>query len=145
MIEQAPVADNEEKKEEPPPEAAVSTGIKGDGGPDAFGVSGKGNGSQIGGGGSGSSGSKYGWYAAQVQTSIADALRKNSKTRVASIKILVRVWPDVTGRITRVKAQKTNDPALDQAIADALTGLQLKEAPPAGMPAPIVMRISAQR
>ena len=80
-----------------------------------------------------------------MQTSIADALRKNSKTRSALLKIKVRVWPDVTGRITRIKAQPTNDPALDQAIADALTGLQLKEAPPAGMPAPIVLRISAQR
>lgn len=145
MIEQAPVNENEEKpKDEPAPAPAISTGIKGSGGPDGFGVGGSGNG-RIGGGGSGHQGSKWGWYAGQVQSSIADALRKNPTARVSKLNIKVRIWPDITGRITRIKAEPTNDPALDKAISDALTGLQLKEPPPEGMPAPIVLRISAQR
>ena len=145
MIEQAPVNDNEEKpKDEPAPAAPISTGIKGDGAADGFGVGRGGNG-QIGGNGDGHPGSKWGWYAGQVNASITDVLRKNAKTRVASMKIKVRIWPDTTGRITRIKAETTNNPDLDKAISEALTGLQLKEPPPQGMPAPIVLRVSAQR
>ncbi len=144
MVEQAPVNENEEKpKDEPAPAAPISTGIKGDGAADGFGVGGSGNG-QIGGSGSGHLSSKWGWYAGQVNSTIGDALRKNPKTRVANFKIKVRIWADITGRIVRIKAESTNNPTLDSALNEALTGLQLKEPPPQGMPAPIVLRVSAQ-
>lgn len=147
MIEQAPVTAEDTKqeaaKEEPPD---FGTGIKGDGPSDGFGLSGSGNG-VIGGGGKGGSRSKWGWYAAEVESSITDALRKNKKTRSARLRMTVRVWPDSTGRIMRAKLnESTGDPALDNAIADeVLTGLQLKTPPPQGMPSSIVLRISARR
>jgi len=146
MVEQAPVDENEEKpKDEPPPSAAISTGIKGDGGPDGFGVGG-GNGSGLIGGGSKGSRSKWGWYAGLVQTSVSDALRHDSKINTSSLSLTVRIWADLTGRVTRAKISGTsNDPKTDQAIQDALVGVQLKEPPPAGMPLPIVMRITAKR
>ncbi|MDD5348932.1 MAG: energy transducer TonB [Chthoniobacteraceae bacterium] len=146
IVEQAPVNDQEERpKDEPPPAAPLATGIKGNGPPDGFGV-GAGGGNVIGGSGSARQNSKWGWYAGQVQTAIAGALRKETALRNASLSLKVRIWPDVTGRVTRAKlAGSTNDPKLDAAVNAALTGLQLKEPPPEGMPLPIVLHITAQR
>jgi hypothetical protein len=48
--------------------------------------------------------------------------------------------------VTRVKLEgPTRDAAIDQAIAETLTGLQLQEPPPKDMPMPIFMRIAARR
>lgn len=146
MIEQAPVDEKEEKPDDKPPEAApVTTNIAG-GGPDAFGLKAGNGGNYLGGNGAARQRSKWGWYAGQVQTTIADSLRRNPHTRNAALSLKVRIWPDITGRVTRAKlAESTNDPKIDAAITEALTGLQLKEAPPEGMPTPIVLRITAQR
>ena len=150
MIEQAPV--EEENKPEPvqqPKDVPIGTDIKGNGAPDGFNLSHGGGNGFSNGLNSRNSGphSPYGWYATQVQTTIADALRKNSRTRSASLSIKVRVWPDITGRITRAKlVGSTGDPAVDQAIQnEVLNGLQLQEPPPTGMPVPIVMRLNARR
>ena len=61
--------------------------------------------------------------------------------------IVVRIWPDSTGRVVKAHiAGSTGDLALDKALQnDILTGLQLADPPPADMPLPIVMRLSAQR
>jgi TonB family protein len=139
-----PMIKEEQPKEAPPKdEPPLGTGIKGDG-PDSFGLSDKAGNGRIGPGGNGS---KWGWYASQVQTKIEEALRRNRKTRSASLSVNVRVWPDATGRINRAQiAGSTGDPALDSALRDeVLTGLQLQEPPPAGMPAPITLRVTARR
>ena len=148
MLEQTPVDDKEEKPEPKPQEApSLGTNIKGDGPPDGFGVGG--NSGSIGGNGSGKhgSGSKFGWYAGQVQSRVSEALRNNRKTRTATMSIQVRIWPDSTGRVTRATVVgTTGDKALDSAIQnEVLTGLQLQEPPPQGMPTPIVMRLTARR
>jgi len=59
----------------------------------------------------------------------------------------VRIWPDNTGRITRATlASSTGDAALDAALRDdVLSGLQLSEPPPADMPLPIVMQLTAKK
>lgn len=135
----------EAPKDEPPKdEPPLGTGIKGDGAGDSYGLgSGTGNG-RIGGGGDGS---KWGWYASQVQSRIQQALQQNRKTRSASMTVNVRVWPDVNGRIGRAQlASSTGDPSLDNALRDeVLTGLQLQEPPPPGMPSPITLRVTARR
>lgn len=149
MISQTPVADDEQKPEEAPAPAApdVGTNITGTGGPDAFGLSGGG----VSGGGTKiarrSSGSRWGWYAASVQRSIGEALRRNAVTRGASFTLEVRIWADLTGRIARAQlAGTTGDAKVDAAVRDdVLTGLRLTEAPPRDMPLPIVLRLSAQR
>ncbi|MFZ4764519.1 MAG: TonB C-terminal domain-containing protein [Roseimicrobium sp.] len=154
MVEQAPVEQNEPPPEdkpadEPPP---MGTALQGNGPPDGFGLSGSGGGGMIGGTGTGGGGgrrggSKFGWYAGQVQTRIAEALRENKRTRSASLSLQVRIWADSNGRITRASlADSTGDAAVDTALKDeVLTGLKLQEPPPADMPMPIVMRISARR
>lgn len=149
MVEQPKMEEPEEKPappDEPPP--SLGTGIKGDGTPDGFGLGTKGNG-MIGGTGNGGgrkTGSAFGWYAAQVQSSIADAVRRNGKTKFASGQRDVRIWVDSTGRITRAAISGGGESEVNAALNnEVLTGLQLREAPPSNMPMPIVLRISAQR
>ena len=141
----------EEAKPEPPapdPAPAMGSNIQGDG-PNAFGLSGSGGGviggRGIGGGGGGSS--KWGWYAGKVQTTVVQALRNHRKTKSAKLTVKVRIWADSTGRVTKAKlAGSSGDPTVDRAIeSEILSGLQLPEPPPEGMPMPIVMRITAQR
>ncbi|MBV8211875.1 MAG: energy transducer TonB [Verrucomicrobia bacterium] len=89
--------------------------------------------------------SPFGLYAAQVQTTIEAALLQNNKTRTALIsKILIRIWVDNTGRVTRAQlVVPTANPSLDAAITnDVLVGLQLKGPPPADMPMPIQLRVT---
>ncbi len=86
-------------------------------------------------------------YAGQVKSRIQQALESNPRTRKAGMKIEIHVWPDATGRIARAKlANSTGDAALDDLIRDQiLTGLQISQPPPEGMPVPIRMMISARR
>ena len=152
MIEQEPVHEDEPKPEAPKPAddspPDIGTSIKGDGPPDGFGLSGNRNGGGTGRGlgGSGTARSRWGWYAAKVQSGISEALRRDPKIREAVLNGKVRVWPDATGRITRSKLDTgTGDAALDAAIIRTLSGVQLSEPPPADMPSPIILRISARR
>jgi len=91
---------------------------------------------------------RFGSYAAQVQSTIKEALRQNNKTRTASISgVVIRVWIDKTARISRVQlVGTTGTPSLDSTItSEVLTGLQLKEPPPSDMPMPIMLRVSERR
>ncbi len=151
MEQQQPVAAEEKHDDAPKPKAEapapnLGTGLKGDG-PGLSGLGGTGNGGGFGGTGSGGGGSKWGWYAGKVQSRVAEALRRNRTTKSASLKIQVRIWPDPdTGHVSRAKLDgTTGDHNLDNAIVnEVLTGLQL-DAPPKGMPVPIVMRVTARR
>jgi len=135
-------------KEEEPKEASksepLSTGIKGDGA-NNFGLSSKPDHGLI--GQNGGRGTKWSWYAKQVQGRVQQALQTNRRTRSASMNVSVRVWPDPSGRIRRAQlSESTGDPGLDAAIRDeVLTGLQLDQPPPADMPAPITLRLAARR
>jgi TonB family protein len=125
----------------------MGTNIEGDGN-DGFGLAKGGGGGMIGGKGSGGKkGTKYGAYAANVQTSVVQALRSHKKTRAASMNITARIWLDATGRVTRATLSgSSGNPATDSAIRqEILTGLQLQAPPPDGMPMPIVMRLKATR
>lgn len=147
MVEQEQVPDDE-----PPPEDSPAPESP----PSDFGSNASGSGPPMGGGTGGNGkigtgrkggGSKWGYYAAKVQTTIKDALGRNASTRSASFSLQVRVWADSNGRITRAQLVGTSgNPAVDQSIRNqVLTGLQLPEPPPAGMPMPINMRISARK
>jgi protein TonB len=139
-----PMIKEEAPKEAPPrDEPPLGTGIKGDGTGDSFGLGDKSGNGRIASG----EGSKWGWYASQVQSRIQQAIQQNRKTRTASMSVNVRVWPDASGRISRAQiAGSTGDPSLDSALRDeVLTGLQLQQPPPAGMPAPITLRVTARR
>jgi protein TonB len=137
----------EENKKQAPP-GPLGVNAKGEGQGDAFGLVGRPGGNGLLNGGGGGSGSRFGWYAAQVQSRIEQALRDNSHTRGASIPGLrVRIWADNTGRVTRAQLiGSTGNAAIDSAITnEVLTGLQLQEPPPADMAMPIVLRVTAHR
>lgn len=109
-----------------------------------------GNGPEIGGmdGGPGSGAAgRFGSFGSQVTAAITQALRNNPRTRRAEMKLTVRVWPDAQGRIVKARISPgTGNTSLDRLIqTEVLTGLQLASAPPAEMPVPIVMQVSAAR
>lgn len=142
-------------QEEAPPEPQeaapepIGTGVTGDGPPDGFGLSNRGGGGGMGGriGGIGGGGSKYGGYAAKVQNAVANAMRQNSTTRTAVMSVDVKIWADPLGRVTRAQlTRSTGNPDLDRVLRDQVLGnLRLPEPPPAGMPMPINMRLSARK
>lgn len=148
IVEQQQTFQPEEQPQEQPPEPPdappLGTNIQGDGKGDGFGLNRSGNGRL---GGNGSNGTKFGWYAGQVQSRVQQAVQQNAKTRSANLRVQVRIWPDRSGRITRAElAGSTGDPGLDAALRnDVLNGLQLQQPPPDGMPLPIVMRVTARR
>jgi periplasmic protein TonB len=137
----------EENKKQAPP-GPLGVNAKGEGQGDAFGLVGRPGGNGLLNGGGGGSGSRFGWYAAQVQSRVEQALRDNNHTRSASIPGLrVRIWADNTGRVTRAQLiGSTGNADIDSAITnEVLTGLQLREPPPSDMPMPIVLRVTAHR
>ena len=124
-----------------------ATALKGSG---AGGMSIKaGNGSGVFGNRNGGVNSRAKWsaYASTAQARILDELRRNPKTRKAALRVEIRIWPDSTGRISRASlGSSSGDSVVDAAIRDEiLTGLQLPQPPPEGMPTPIVMRVTARR
>jgi len=128
----------------------MATGVTGDGPPDGFGLGSRGGGNGLGGkiGGTGrKGGSKYGWYAGKVQSSISEALRSNDRTRSAVMSLQVRIWADATGRVNRAQlVGSTGNPELDNVLrTEVLGGLRLPEPPPSDMPMPINLRISARQ
>lgn len=148
MIAQEEVDENEEKSEEAAPEPPSDLDL----GPGSAG----GTGPALGGGGGGKgtlgsnkrgSASKYGWYAAKVQSAIRQALSGNPSTRTATLSLQVKIWADADGRITRAQLVGTSgNSSVDQSIkSQVLTGLQLPQAPPADMPMPIHLRITARK
>lgn len=147
MVEQEPIDQPEDKPDDHPKDQApaVSTNITGPGG-DSFGLSGPGGGGMGGGMGGGGHHSRFGWYAGQVQKVIQEALSRNSVTGHADFTRRVLLWADASGRVTRVKVDDSkDDPAINVAIDETLTGMQLEEPPPKDMPMPIHLRFTARR
>ena len=139
----------EEKVEEAPadPTPQVETALKGSGNTGMVLKSGNGSGAFAARSAANAEAMRRSTYAGKVKSRIQQALEGNPRTRKAGMTIEIRVWPDSTGRITRAKlANSTGDKDLDDVIANqVLTGIQMSEPPPEGMPTPIIMRITARR
>lgn len=148
MKEEAPKDEPEEAEPEAPAPGPLGLDQEGTGPGDSFGLAGRpGGGGLLGSGSGGGGGSRFGWYAAKVQTAIEAALRDNRKTRKASIAGLrVQLWLDATGNVTRVRlAASTGDAEVDRVIENEILRGRHFEPPPSDMPQPIVMRIKALR
>lgn len=150
-VEQAPVEKPEAKPEPAKPKpvdepAPLGTGLVGKG-PGMSGLGRSGNGGGGNGTGSGSGGDLFAWYASQAVSPITSALRNNSRTRAASMSVVAHIWVDGSGKITRGQLMgSSGDPSVDEAIKnEVLPGVQLSEAPPAGMKMPIKLRLNARR
>lgn len=151
MIEQEPEPTPDKPEDKPadePKDEPLGTALTGGDGSSGLGSgSGGGGRGMIGGSGGRKGATRWGWYAGQVQNRIAEALRSNKVTRNASTTITVRIWPDASGRINKVTlGNSTGNPAVDDAIKNqVLSGLVLNEPPPADMPLPINLRITARQ
>lgn len=149
MVEQAPEEIAEKPDDKPadkPADEPLGTAISGGNGSGlGLGGGGGGGGGLI--GGSGKGGSKWGLYAGQVQKRLADALRNNAVTKSAAFTNVIKIWPDNTGRIVRVKLTgTTGDSKLDATIEnEVFKGLVLNEPPPDDMPMPINLRLTARK
>ena len=130
----------------PPPEAASSDPVQGDSaltaregaGPSNYGlVGGDGGGTRIGGrpGGSGDAFRAYANVALNAIRQAAQSDRELSRGRYM-VQLAVTVGPD--GRITHVRVLDGGDERRNARLVQLLTGFQLSQRPPAGLP---VMRI----
>ncbi len=146
---QKPLVPNQPPSKAPPKPAgpaapALGTSIKSNGSTNAFDLSGNAGGGLIGGGGGGG-GDAQDYYSGQVQSKISQALAQNPKTRKSTFAMDVRIWIDAGGAVNHATVSiSTGNPALDAAIVnDVLVGLPLG-LPPAGIPMPVVVHITAQ-
>ncbi len=150
LIVQDEVKPKETKANDPAPDKPsdelLGTAIGGGDGSLGNGNGNSNGGTRMIGGNNGGGGSKWGWYAGQVQNRLADALRSNPVTQRAGFSNTIKIWSDNTGRITRVKLNSsTGDSQVDAAIEnEVFNGLVLNEPPPEGMPMPINLRLTAR-
>jgi outer membrane biosynthesis protein TonB len=131
----------------PPGPAPQQLGLPtGPGAPNAYGLGAGGDGTigGPGGPGGGGGGSRFSGYAAGIQSSVQTALQRDDRTRRGTWRLPVRLWVGAGGEIARIQlVGTTGDPARDQALQQALTGLKVAP-PPADLPQPIVLRINAR-
>jgi TonB family protein len=142
-----PVVPNQPPKAAPPKPSsapALGTSLKSNGTSNAFDLSGSGSGNGIiGGSGTGGGG---GSYSEAVASQIQQALQSNPQTRHATAGLVVLVWVDASGTVTRVQLEKSSgNTAMDDAIQNqVLSKLQLY-APPPGTQMPIEMRLTGEQ
>ncbi len=86
-------------------------------------------------------------YASVVNARIRAALQSDSRTQKMNGDIIIRVWPDAIGRITRSELETpTGDSRIDAVIREEiLQGLQIAQPPPSGMPPYIRLKVTARR
>lgn len=137
-----PSPEPEKQAEAPPPDSGIPEGPAGGMATDIGAGTGAG---VIGGGGSGA-GNRFAWYGALVKERIQETVAKNEKLRNADYRVVVNVWVDASGIVTRAElTSSSGDPALDSALRVALTSLpRLGEGAPQDMPQPIKLRITAR-
>jgi len=146
MVNDQDITPDQQPQEDPSP--TLGTNVQGSGPPDGFGLGRRDTGifSGQGGGGGQGTGNRFGTYFGQVKETLAEVLRQNPLTRNASFNIKVRIWADLTGRITRAKlVESTGDAAIDRTMrSGVLIGRQLPDTPE-GMKMPIELHLTARR
>ena len=137
-----------DKADEPPPGPDLAVDAEGTGSGDAFGLVGKKGGADLIGGGRG--GNPWAWYDGIVNEAInsafQEALAREQALKDKSYKVVVKVWIDPRGQISRVVlADTTGDAKIDELMKDVLQNLRaIREAPPAAMPQPIKIRVTSR-
>lgn len=135
-----PSPEPEKQAEAPPPDSGIPEGPAGGMATDI----GAGTGAGVIGGGGG--GSRFAWYGALVKERIQETVAKNDKLRNADYRVMVNVWVDAGGTVSRAElASSTGDATLDSALRLVLNSLPpLREGAPEDMPQPIKLRITAR-
>jgi TonB family protein len=126
----------------PPGQKALGTSIKG-AGSNSFDLGSDTSGDGvIGGTGGGGGGS----FAAYVTAQIESALSRNKKTKNANAGLVVNIWLNDSGTVTRVDIVKSSgDASVDEAVKnEVLPGMNFT-APPPGTGMPISMSLTGQQ
>lgn len=140
------------KPDQPPPDKQADAKPPGDKGiPDgpAGGMATdiqSGNGTGVIGGGGGGIGNRFAWYGALIKDRIQEAVAKDKKLREADYRVMVNVWVDAGGTVTRAELlSSTGNAEVDSALKLALRNLPpLREGAPGDMPQPVKLRITAR-
>lgn len=136
-----------EQADEPPPGPDLGVDAEGTGSGDAFGLVGKKGGANLIGG---SRGNPWAWYDGIVNEAInsafQEALLREQALKDKTYKIVVKVWIEAGGQISRIAlVDTTGDAEVDELLKDVLQNLRaLREAPPADMPQPIKIRVTSR-
>lgn len=129
----------------PPPGPDLAVDAAGSGSGDGFGLLGKKGGVDL--VGSGIGGSRFAWYGGQVKDRIQEAIARDKRLREAGeFQRVVHLWIGAAGQVTRVELVGPAENAeLDKALREVLRALgQMREGPPADMPMPVRLRVSAR-
>jgi protein TonB len=136
-----------DQADEPPPGPDLGVDAEGTGSGDGFGLVGKKGGADLIGG---SRGNPWAWYDAivndAVNSAFQDALAREDALKDKNYRVVVKVWIDADGKISRIAAvDKTGDEKVDALIKDVLRNLKtLREQPPADMPQPLKIRVTSR-
>lgn len=100
--------------------------------------------------GSGGRGNPWAWYDAILNEAVNDAFQKalgrNEALKNKRYKVIVKIWLDDAGRVTRAALDdSTGDIRADEVLKDALRDMRaLREGPPADMPQPVKIRVTSR-
>ncbi len=131
--------------ETPPPGPDLAVDATGSGSGDGFGLLGKKGGVDL--VGSGIGGSRFAWYSGQVKERIQEAIARDKRLReVGEYQRVVHLWINGGGQVTRIELVGPSDNAdLDSTLRAVLRALPpMREGPPADMPQPLRLRVSAR-
>ena len=97
--------------------------------------------------GSGGRGNPWAWYDAilndAVNSAFQNALSREKALKDKNYRVIVKVWLDSTGRVTRAAlVDSTGDIRADEVLKNALRDMRaLREGPPSDMPQPVKIRV----
>jgi protein TonB len=146
--EKIPEPETPQETQEAPPDDQLGLDTEGSGSGDAFGLAAKKGGKDITelGGPATVNRAQYAWFTGLVQGQLQEQFQKNDKLRTADYRVVLRVWFAQDGSIERYElVGSSGNPEIDRNLRVAMDDMpRLKQAPPAGMPQPVKLRVTSR-
>lgn len=101
-------------------------------------------------GSGGGKGNPWAWYDAMLNDAInsafQNALAREKELKDKNYKVVVKVWIDAQGDVTRAALVDTSgDPKVDELLKETLRNMRaLREGPPPDMPQPVRIRVTSR-